>query len=112
MGNTSADPPSCAIRRAAKGELQIVREANFVAFVSPVESVAQAAADKAKSELTSANKRVEEELAKSRSEATVRMADTERRAQIMIEEAKATTPTPHSVGNSYQSAGTTKVELF
>ncbi|MBC7549243.1 MAG: F0F1 ATP synthase subunit B [Polaromonas sp.] len=48
-----------------------------------------AAADKAKSELTSANKRVEEELAKSRSEATVRMAETERRAQIMIEEAKA-----------------------
>jgi nicotinate dehydrogenase subunit B len=33
-----------AIRRAAKGDLQIVREANFVAFVSPVESVAQAAA--------------------------------------------------------------------
>ena len=47
-----------------------------------------AAADRAKSELTSANKRVEEELAKSRSEATVRMAETERRAQIMIEEAK------------------------
>jgi CO/xanthine dehydrogenase Mo-binding subunit len=33
-----------AIRHAAKGELQIVREANFAAFVSPVESVAQAAA--------------------------------------------------------------------
>src|SRR6185503_11720628 len=33
-----------AIRRAAKGELQIIREANFVAFVSPVESVAEAAA--------------------------------------------------------------------
>src|SRR6185503_2868497 len=38
-----------AIRRAAarhsgSGELQIVREANFVAFVSPVESVAHAAA--------------------------------------------------------------------
>lgn len=48
-----------------------------------------AAADKAKSELTSANKRVEEELVKSRSESTVRMAETERRAQIMIEEAKA-----------------------
>ena len=48
-----------------------------------------AAADKAKSELSSANKRVEEELAKSRSEATVRMAETERRGQIMIEEAKA-----------------------
>ena len=39
---TSLD--EAAIRRAAKGELQIVREANFVAFVSPVESVAQAAA--------------------------------------------------------------------
>ena len=48
-----------------------------------------AAADKAKSELTSANKRVEEELAKSRNDATVRMAETERRAQTMIEEAKA-----------------------
>ena len=48
-----------------------------------------AAADKAKSELTSANKRVEEELAKSRNEAAVRMAETERRAQTMIEEAKA-----------------------
>ncbi|MBS0220980.1 MAG: xanthine dehydrogenase family protein molybdopterin-binding subunit [Proteobacteria bacterium] len=33
-----------AIRRAAKGDLQIVREANFVAFVSAVESVAHAAA--------------------------------------------------------------------
>ena len=33
-----------AIRRAAKGELQIVREANFVAFVSPIESVAHTAA--------------------------------------------------------------------
>lgn len=33
-----------AIRRAAKGDLQIVREANFVAFVSPIEGVAQAAA--------------------------------------------------------------------
>jgi len=33
-----------AIRRAAKGELQIVRDGNFVAFVSPIESVAQAAA--------------------------------------------------------------------
>ena len=48
-----------------------------------------AAADKAKSELTSANKRVEEELATSRNEATARMAETERRGQIMIEEAKA-----------------------
>ncbi len=48
-----------------------------------------AAADKAKSELTLANKRVEEELAKSRNDATVRMAEAERRAQGMIDEAKA-----------------------
>jgi len=33
-----------AIRRAAKGEIQILREANFVAFVSEAESVADAAA--------------------------------------------------------------------
>ena len=43
-GATLVSLDEAAIRRAAKGELQIVREANFVAFVSPVESVAQAAA--------------------------------------------------------------------
>ena len=48
-----------------------------------------AAADKAKSELTSANKRVEEELAKSRTETASRLADADRRAQAIIEEAKA-----------------------
>ena len=48
-----------------------------------------AAADKAKSELRGANKRVEEELAKSKGESAVRLADAERRAQAMIEEAKA-----------------------
>jgi len=48
-----------------------------------------AAADKAKSELSSANKRVEAELAKSRNESAVRLADAERRAQALIEEAKA-----------------------
>jgi F-type H+-transporting ATPase subunit b len=47
-----------------------------------------AAADKAKSELSSANKRVEEELAKSRTETAGRLADAERRAQAIIEEAK------------------------
>jgi F-type H+-transporting ATPase subunit b len=47
-----------------------------------------AAADKAKSELSLANKRVEEELAKSRNDAAVRLAEAERRAQAMIEEAK------------------------
>ena len=48
-----------------------------------------AAADKAKSELNNANKRVEEELAKSKGESAVRLAEAERRAQTMIEDAKA-----------------------
>jgi F-type H+-transporting ATPase subunit b len=48
-----------------------------------------AAADKAKSELSNANKLVEEELSKSKGESAVRLADAERRAQAMIEEAKA-----------------------
>ncbi len=48
-----------------------------------------AAADKAKAELTSANKRVEDELAKSRNETAARLADAERRAQAIVEEAKA-----------------------
>ncbi len=48
-----------------------------------------AAADKAKSELSLANRRVEEELAKSRTESAQRLADAERRAQTLIEEAKA-----------------------
>ena len=48
-----------------------------------------AAAEKAKSELTVANKRVDEELAKSRNESAVRLAEAERRGQALIEEAKA-----------------------
>ncbi len=48
-----------------------------------------AAADKAKAELSHANKRVEDELAKSRNDSAVRLAEAERRAQAMIEEAKA-----------------------
>ena len=48
-----------------------------------------AAADKAKSELSSANKRVEVELAESRTENAARLADAERRGQSMVEEAKA-----------------------
>lgn len=47
-----------------------------------------AAADKAKADLSAANKRVEEELSKSRNESAVRLAEAERRAQGMIEEAK------------------------
>jgi len=43
-GATLTSLDEAAIRKAAKGELQIVREVNFVAFVSPVESVAQRAA--------------------------------------------------------------------
>lgn len=48
-----------------------------------------AAADRAKSELSSANRRVEEELVKSRTETASRLADAERRALSIIEEAKA-----------------------
>ncbi len=48
-----------------------------------------AAADKAKADLSSANKRVEEELAKTRTETAGRLADAERRAQGIVEEAKA-----------------------
>lgn len=48
-----------------------------------------AAADKAKTELSSANKRVEEELAKSKTETAARLADAERRGQAIVEEAKA-----------------------
>ena len=47
------------------------------------------AADKAKAQLSVANKRVEEDLAKSRNESAVRLADAERRAQGLIEDAKA-----------------------
>lgn len=48
-----------------------------------------AAADKAKSELASANQRVEVELTKSRTENAARLADAERRGQAIVEEAKA-----------------------
>ncbi|MEY4234928.1 MAG: hypothetical protein RLZZ454_186 [Pseudomonadota bacterium] len=45
-------------------------------------------ADKAKTELQTANKRVEDVLLKTRNESAVRLADAERRAQSMVEEAK------------------------
>lgn len=48
-----------------------------------------AAADKARSELSSANKRVEDELAKSRADTAARLADAERRGQSIVAEAKA-----------------------
>ena len=48
-----------------------------------------AAADKAKLELSSANKRVEQELAASRTETASRLADAEKRGLGIIEEAKA-----------------------
>ena len=48
-----------------------------------------AAADKAKAELTNANKRVEDELTQSRTETAARLADAERRGQAIVEEAKA-----------------------
>jgi F-type H+-transporting ATPase subunit b len=48
-----------------------------------------AAADKAKADLSSANKRVEDELTKSRNETAARLADAERRGQAIVEEAKS-----------------------
>ena len=47
-----------------------------------------AAADKAKAELSAADKKVEQELAKSRSETAALLADAERRAQSIVEDAK------------------------
>ena len=47
------------------------------------------AADRAKAELTTANKRVEEQLATARIDAAGRLADAERLAQSMVEDAKA-----------------------
>jgi F-type H+-transporting ATPase subunit b len=46
------------------------------------------AADKAKAELDTANKRVEEQLSAARTDAAQRLADAERLAQSMVEEAK------------------------
>ncbi|MBK9361342.1 MAG: F0F1 ATP synthase subunit B [Rubrivivax sp.] len=47
------------------------------------------AADKAKADLAAANKRVEQQLSAARDDAAKRLADAERLAQQMIEEAKA-----------------------
>ncbi len=47
-----------------------------------------AAADKAKTELASANKRIESQLASSRDEAAASLADAQRRGQALIDEAK------------------------
>ena len=48
-----------------------------------------AAADKARAELADADKRVEQELAKSRASTAQMLADAERRGQAIVEEAKA-----------------------
>ena len=47
------------------------------------------AADRAKAELTTANKRIEAELSTARTDAAQRLADAERLAQSMVEEAKS-----------------------
>ena len=47
-----------------------------------------AAADKAKADLAAADRRVEEELAKTRTESAGLLADAERRSQHLVEEAK------------------------
>jgi F-type H+-transporting ATPase subunit b len=66
-----------------------------------------AAADKAKADLSSANKRVEEELAKSRVESASRLAEAERRAQTLIEEAKVRAV---EVGNKIVAAAQAEAE--
>jgi len=48
-----------------------------------------AAADKAKADLAAADRRVEEELGKTRAQTASLLADAERRAQAIVEEAKA-----------------------
>ena len=48
-----------------------------------------AAADKAKAQQAEGNKRVEAELGKARTDAAQRISDAERRAQAIVEEAKA-----------------------
>jgi F-type H+-transporting ATPase subunit b len=47
-----------------------------------------AAADKAKAELSTANKRVEEQLQQTRTDSAKLLSDAERRAQAIVEEAK------------------------
>ena len=47
------------------------------------------AADKAKADLANANRRVEEQLSTARTDAAQRLADAERLAQSMVEEAKS-----------------------
>jgi len=58
-----------------------------------------AAADRAKSELVAANAKVDEELAKSRNQIAQLLADAERRAQGIVDEAKGRatdeSPTAH-----------------
>jgi len=48
-----------------------------------------AAADKANSELIAAKKRIDDDLSKTRNDAAMRLADAERRALVIIEEAKS-----------------------
>ncbi len=55
-----------------------------------------AAADRAKAELSNANVKVEEQLAAAKSETAGRMADAERRATSIVEEAKAKATTEAS----------------
>lgn len=66
-----------------------------------------AASEKAKTDLAVANKRVEEELSKSRNESAIRLADAERRAQTLLEEAKAraTQEASKIIATAQQEAG-------
>ena len=66
-----------------------------------------AAADRAKTELAAANQRVEKELSESRNVTASRLADAERRAQAIIEEAKARAT---EVGNKIVAAARAEAE--
>ena len=72
----------------------LCRKSNIYLLTTRVDERAQkiseglAASEKAKTELAVANKRVEEELSKSRNESATRLADAERRAQSLVDEAK------------------------
>ena len=58
-----------------------------------------AAAENAKLELSNAHQQVEKELAKTRDESTKLLADAERRAQVMVEEAKFMQAVVQAIGD-------------
>ena len=76
-------------------------------FITLAQSGQIQLSEKAKTDLAVANKRVEEELSKSRNESAIRLADAERRAQTLLEEAKAraTQEASKIIATAQQEAG-------